>query len=68
MPIVKVTLAKGRSAAQKQAAAVEITDTLVRHCGAHKEHVYVLFEDVPPDEWMVGGVTITDRKKARGEL
>jgi 4-oxalocrotonate tautomerase family enzyme len=62
-----VTLAEGRTAAQKKAAAIEITDTLVRVCNAHSEHVYVVFEDVPPDDWTVGGETITERKAQRGE-
>lgn len=67
MPIVRVTLAAGRTAAQKQALAREITDSLVRHCGGHAEHVYVLFEDVDPDAWLVGGETITERRRKRGE-
>lgn len=67
MPIVKVTMAEGRTSAQKKAAAKEITDTIARVCDAHAEHVYVLFEDVPPDEWTVGGETITERKVKRGE-
>ena len=68
MPIVRVTLATGRSAAQKKAAAMEITDTIVRHCGGHAEHVYVVFEDVNADDWTVGGETITERKVKRGEI
>lgn len=67
MPIVRVTMATGRTSAQKKAAALEITDTLVRHCGAHADHVYVLFDDVPADDWTVGGETITERKAKRGE-
>lgn len=67
MPIIRVTMATGRTAQQKKAAALEITDTLVRQCGAHAEHVYVVFDDVPPDDWVVGGETITERKAKRGE-
>lgn len=67
MPIVRVTMASGRTSAQKKAAAVEITDTIVRHCGGHAEHVYVLFDDIPADDWTVGGETITERKAKRGE-
>lgn len=67
MPIVRVTMAAGRSEEQKQQAAREITETIVRCCGAHAEHVYVLFEDVAPDDWTVGGATITERKRQRGE-
>lgn len=67
MPIVRVTMATGRTSAQKKAAAIEITDTIVRHCGGHAEHIYVLFDDVPADDWTVGGETITERKAKRGE-
>ncbi len=67
MPIVRVTLAAGRSQAQKQKAAEAITKVLVEDLAAHAEHVYVLFEDVDPDDWTVGGVTITERKRRRGE-
>jgi len=67
MPIVRVTMATGRTSAQKKAAALEITDTIVRHCGAHADHVYVLFNDVPADDWTVGGETITERKAKRDE-
>ena len=67
MPIVRVTMAAGRTSEQKKAAAIEITDTIARVCNAHADHVYVIFEDVPPDEWTVGGETITERKAQRGE-
>ena len=67
MPIVRVTMAAGRTDAQKQAAAKEITQTIARCCSAHAEHVYVVFEDVAPDNWTVGGQTITERRQARGE-
>ncbi len=68
MPIVRVSMAEGRSKDQKAALARDITEALVRNCGGHAEHVYVLFEDVDKDDWLVGGETITDRMKKRGEL
>ena len=68
MPIVRVTLAEGRTSAQKKAAAVEITETIARHCNAHADHVYVVFDDIPSDDWTVGGETITERKIKRGEI
>jgi 4-oxalocrotonate tautomerase len=67
MPIIRVTMAAGRTSEQKQAAAKEITDTIVKHCNAHAEHVYVVFDDISPDDWTVGGETITQRRKKRGE-
>lgn len=67
MPIVRVTLAAGRTPSQKKAVAEEITKILVDKLDAHAAHVYVLFEDIPGDEWTVGGETITERKRQRGE-
>ena len=68
MPIVRVSIAAGRSSEKKQAMAKEITETVARHCDVHPEHVYVLFDDVDPDDWTVGGDTITERRRKRGEL
>lgn len=67
MPIIRVSMAAGRSKEQKKAAAVEMTEALVRHCGGHADHVYVVFDDVDADDWMVGGETITERRIKRGE-
>ena len=68
MPIVRVTMAAGRTSEQKKAAAVEITQTIARCCNAHADHVYVVFEDVDRDDWTVGGETITERMAKRGEI
>lgn len=67
MPIVRITLAEGRSKARKIAVAREVTESVARHCDIGAEHVHVLFDDVPPDAWTVGGETITERRRARGE-
>jgi 4-oxalocrotonate tautomerase len=60
-------MATGRTAEQKKAAAIAITNVLVEHCNAHAEHVYVVFDDIPKDDWIVGGETITERMAKRGE-
>lgn len=67
MPLVRVTMAEGRTKDQKAALAREITDSLVRLCDAHAAHCYVIFDDVDPDEWLIAGETITDRQIKRGE-
>lgn len=68
MPIVRVTMASGRSQEQKAALARDITESLAARCDADPSHIYVLFEDVSPDEWTVGGETITERRRNRGEI
>jgi len=68
MPLVRITMVEGRSAAQKQAAAKAVTQALVDHCGAHAAHVYVIFDDVADTDWTVGGDTVAERRRQRGEV
>ena len=49
MPIVQVSLLAGRTAEQKKAMAVEITDTINKHSGAPKEVITVMFSDIERD-------------------
>lgn len=67
MPLVEVSMVTGRTAEQKEAAAKAITRVLVEHCNAHAEHVYVVFRDVGAGDWTVGGVTVAERMRQRGE-
>jgi 4-oxalocrotonate tautomerase len=67
MPLVRVSMIEGRTAAQKKAAAEAITRALVEHCAADPAHVYVIFDDVPATDWTVGGETVAERRRARGE-
>ncbi len=67
MPYVKVQTTKGRTDAQKEKAGQAITNALVEHMGAHLDHVYVVFEDVEGTDWLVGGETVAERKRKRGE-
>lgn len=67
MPVVRVSLASGRTSDQKKAVALEITESIARHCNVHKEHIYVLFEDLSADDWTVGGETIAERRAKRLE-
>ena len=67
MPYVNIKLVEGRSAEAKKALANDITDAIVRHCGGAPDHVYVVFEDIPATDFIVGGQTVADRRKARGE-
>lgn len=67
MPYVTVQSIKGRSDEQKMKAGKAITDALVDHMGADASHVYVVFEDVEDTDWLVGGETVAERKRKRGE-
>jgi 4-oxalocrotonate tautomerase len=51
----------GRTREQKRDAAKAITNALVEHCGAKRESVVVVFQDIPRDSWAREGVLVVDR-------
>ncbi|SDD51480.1 4-oxalocrotonate tautomerase [Variovorax sp. CF079] len=55
MPVIRIELSAGRTQEQKQKVAEEITQSMVAHCGCKPETVHVVFEDVKPSDWAVGG-------------
>ena len=68
MPIVRVTMAAGRSKEQKTALARDITEALMRRCGADASNVNILFEDVELDHWLVGSDVISEPRIDSGDL
>ena len=61
MPHINVQHLAGRSTEQKRELAREITDAYVRVTGARAENIWVTFQDVPAEDWAVGGVPLADR-------
>ena len=55
MPFIEVKLYEGRTQEQKQALAGKITEAFVEIAGTSKEHVWVVFRDVPQDQWAMNG-------------
>lgn len=55
MPFIEVKLYEGRSQEQKQALVDKITEAFVDVAGTSKEHVWIVFRDVPQDQWAMGG-------------
>ena len=51
MPHIVVKLYKGRSEAQKQKIAAEITRAIIRSADCSEESVSVSIEDVLPADW-----------------
>jgi 4-oxalocrotonate tautomerase len=60
MPIVKVEMWPGRTHEQKQRLAKAITDAVVNIGKAPAEGTFVIFEDVPKENWAVGGILASD--------
>ena len=63
MPIVRVEMWPGRTHAQKAELAHRITEAVVTVANTTPEATIIIFEDVPKENWAVGGVLASDVKK-----
>lgn len=55
MPIIRVSMWKGRTREQKEKLAEAITKSFTDTCKCQKEHVWIVFEDVDKGDWAIGG-------------
>jgi 4-oxalocrotonate tautomerase len=55
MPVIRVELSAGRTQQQKQQVAEEITQSMIARCGCRPETIHIVFVDVKPSDWAVGG-------------
>jgi 4-oxalocrotonate tautomerase len=60
MPLIQVTLAKGRSPEQLQALGEAITAAVEESIGAPRESIRVVLTECEPQHWFVGGETLAD--------
>jgi 4-oxalocrotonate tautomerase len=61
MPVIQITLLKGRTVEQKRKVAARLTDVLVEEAGAKREAVTVTFVEVTKEDYASGGVLLADR-------
>ena len=61
MPLVQVTLLKGRTTEQKRKIAGRITDVMVEEAKTPRDGVVVTFVDVERDSYARGGVLMLDK-------
>ena len=62
MPIVQVYLLEGRPKELKQELISEITAAISRTLGNSPETIRVLLHDVPPDNWGIAGMPMSNRQ------
>lgn len=62
MPVIQITLLKGRTVEQKRKVVERITAAMVEEAKAVKEAVVVTFVDVEREDYASGGVLMADRK------
>lgn len=55
MPIVNISLIRGRTAEQRAALISDVTDAVERSIGAPRQTVRVILTEVEPENWGVAG-------------
>ena len=61
MPVVQITLLKGRTVEQKRKVAARVTDALVEEAGATRQAITVTFVEVSKEDYASGGVLMADK-------
>ena len=60
MPLVQITLARGRTAEQLQALGEAVTAAVHEAVGAPRENVRVVITECEPEHWFVGGESLSE--------
>lgn len=61
MPLVQVTMLKGRTVEQKRKVAERITQAMVEEAKATKEAVVVTFIEITREDYASAGVLLADK-------
>ena len=62
MPIVRVEMWPGRTHSQKAELAKAITEAVVTIAHTTPEATFVIFKDIPKENWAQSGVLASDQK------
>jgi 4-oxalocrotonate tautomerase len=63
MPFVNIRLVEGRSKQQKDEIAKRVNVAICEVLQLPKDDVWVVFEDIPAEDWYVGSMTVAERRK-----
>lgn len=55
MPLITISLWPGRTQEQKEELAKAITDAVNKVLGAKREHVIIVYQDTPRENWYIAG-------------
>ena len=63
MPIIKIGMWPGRTHGQKAELARAVTEAVVTIAHTTPDQTIVIFEDIPRENWAVGGVLASDQQR-----
>ena len=58
MPLIQVTLARGRTPEQLEALGKALTEAVTASIGAKTETIRVVLNECEPEHWFIGGESI----------
>ncbi len=64
MPLVQITLARGRTEEQLATLGREVTDAVERSLGARRESIRVVVSECEPEHWFAGGESLAELRAA----
>ena len=64
MPLIEVTIAKGRTPQQLRALLGEVHSAVERSLEAPAQSIRVIIREVPPEHWLSGDVTLAEKAAA----
>lgn len=64
MPLIQVTIGRGRTPEQLQALGQALTDAAEQSIGAKRESIRVVVTECEPELWFVGGETLADLRSS----
>jgi 4-oxalocrotonate tautomerase len=63
MPFINIKMTPGATAEKKAELIKAVTSLMVTMLGKNPETTHVVIEEVPADNWGVGGETVASRRK-----
>ncbi|PBC51871.1 4-oxalocrotonate tautomerase [Rhodococcus sp. ACS1] len=66
MPLIQVTLARGRTPEQLHTLGKALTDAVEQAVGARRGSIRVVLTECEPQHWFVGGETLADLRESSG--
>lgn len=63
MPYINITLFTGQPKERKETVAKRITQVIKEELQVPDEKIWITYQDVPSDEWSIGGTMCTPVKK-----
>jgi len=67
MPFVNIQIVKGHSKERKDEISRRVTEAISDVTKLPKEAIWVVFEDVEPEAWYVGGNAVSDIRAAQAK-